>query len=167
VIWAEGPDRKQVNGLDRGILSPAKILAIWTSPPSPEVLQQVLKIVHPEKVYLFAEDPGMDEIQGVLERLAGLIKFTVTHKAGQTRISELAAACAQTEKVIEMCLDWFIQRGQVSIENSTSDSIRIHLQDGSNLSGDDSRASKIQALLQETSAYRKFFSTANSKSLIP
>lgn len=168
MIWAEGSDRKQVNGLDRLNLSPAKILAIWTSPPSLEVLQQALKIVHPEKVYLFAVDPGMDDTQGLLERLAGLIKFTMTHKEGQTRISELAAACAQTENAIKMCLDWFVQRGQVSINNSTLDSIRINLQDGSNISGNAAiRTTEIQALLHETSAYRKFFSTADPKSLIP
>ncbi len=116
-IWAEGPDKNQVNGVDRTKFSPAKILVVWTSPPSIEVFQQVLKIVSPEKVYLFAMDPGMDEIQGFLERLAGLIKFTITHKEGQTRISELAAACAQTEPVIKKGLEWLVQRGHISIEN--------------------------------------------------
>ena len=168
MVWAEGPGRQHANGLDRLNLSPAKILAIWTSPPTPEVLQQALTMVHPEKVYLFAVDPGMDDTQGLLVRLAGLIKFTMSHKDGQTRISELAAACAQTENVIKLCLDWFVQRGQVIIVNSTLDSIRINLQGNTTVSGDVAlRTTGIQALLQETSAYRKFFSTANSKTLIP
>jgi len=167
-IWAEGPGRNQVNGVDRIKLSPAKVLVIWTHPPSPEVLQQVMKTVCPEKVYLFSVDPGMDEIQGFLERLAGLIKFAMTHKDGQTRISELAAACSQTETAIKKGLEWFVQRGHVSIENSTSDSIKINLQDGSKPSGDVTfLASEIQALLQESSAYRIFFSTADTRSLIP
>ncbi len=167
-IWAEGPGKDQVNGVDRSKLSPAKILAVWTSPPSTEVLHQVMKNVSPEKVYLFAVDPSMDEIQGFLERLAGLIKFTITHKEGQTRISELAAACAQTETAIQKGLEWFVRRGQLSISNSTSDSIKINLQDGSKPSGDVTLlASEIQALLQESSAYRKFFSTVDTRSLIP
>jgi single-stranded-DNA-specific exonuclease len=167
-IWAEGPGKNQVNGVDRTKLSPAKILAVWTSPPSTEVFQQVMKIVSPEKVYLFAVDPGMDEIQGFLERLAGLIKFTMTHKEGQTRISELAAACAQTEPVIKKGLEWLVQRGHLSIENSTSDSTIIILQYGSKPSGEVTLlASEIQALLQESSAYRKFYSTADTRSLIP
>jgi single-stranded-DNA-specific exonuclease len=168
MIWAEGPDRKQVNGLDRLNLSPAKTLGIWTSPPSTEVLQQALKIVQPEKVYLFAVDPGMDETRKLIERVAGLIKYTMSHKDGQTRVSELAAACAQTENVIKICLEWFMQRGQVSIEYSILDSKKIKLRDGTNARDDIAlKTTEIQALLQETSAYRKFFSTADSKSLIP
>jgi hypothetical protein len=167
LIWAEGPDRKQVNGLDRLNLLPANILAIWTSPPSTDVLQQALKIVQPDKVYLFAVDPGMDEAQGLLERLAGLIKYAMTHKDGQTRISELAATCAQTENVIKLCLEWFMQRRQVSIEYSPLDSIKIKLRDGTNGPDDVAlKTTEINALLKETSAYRKFFSTADSKSFI-
>jgi single-stranded-DNA-specific exonuclease len=167
-IWVEGPDWNNVRGLDRTKLMPAKTLAIWTSPPSIEVLQQVINIVRPEKVYLFAVDPGMDEIQSFLERMAGLIKFAMTHKEGRTRITELAAACAQTENAIKMGLDWFVQRGQVSIENLPLDSIRIDAQNGSKPSGDAaSIATQIQSLLQESSAYRKFFSTADTGSLIP
>jgi single-stranded-DNA-specific exonuclease len=167
MIWAEGPDRQRVNGLDRLNLSPAKFLGIWTSPPSTEVLQQALKIVQSDKVYLFAVDPGMDEPQGLLERLAGLIKYTLSHKDGQTRISELAAACAQTENVIKICLEWFMRRRQVSIEYSTLDSLKIKLRDGTNVRDDIAvKTTEIQALLQETSAYRKFFSTADFKSLI-
>jgi single-stranded-DNA-specific exonuclease len=167
-IWAEGPDRKQVNGVDRINLSPTRILAIWTCPPSPEVLQQVMKIARPEKVLLFSVDPGMDDVQRFLMRLAGLIKFAMTHKDGQTRISELAAACALTETIIRKGLDWLVDRGQVSIESSAADSIRIHVHDDLNTSGDVAfRTTEIRSLLQETSAYRKFFSTADPRSLIP
>ena len=168
MIWAEGPDRNQVNGVDRVNVSPTKFLAIWTPPPSPEVFHQVMKITHPEKVFLFAVDPGMDDVQGFLERLAGLVKYTIAHKAGQTRISELAAACAQTENVIRKGLDWFVQRGLVTMEYSTLDSIKIDHQVDSKTSDEAAlRTTEIQALLQETSAYRKFFSTADTRSLIP
>jgi single-stranded-DNA-specific exonuclease len=167
-VWAEGPGRKKANGVDRLNLPPSKILAIWTPPPSREVLQQVMENVHPEKVFLFSVDPGMDDAQGLLERLGGLIKFTLTHKDGQTYISELAAACAQTEIVIQKGLDWLVEHGQVKIEYLTSDSIKINHQAGSKKSEKtDLRIAEIQALLQETSSYRKYFSAADTKSLFP
>jgi hypothetical protein len=181
MIWAEGPDRKLVNGLDRLNVSPAKILAIWTSPPSPEVFQPVMNIVRPEKVFLFSvnpgvsaageaclADPGMDDAREFLERLAGLIKFSITHKDGKTKISELAAACAQTENTLKMGLDWFVQHGQVTVEKSGLDAISTNLRVDSKTSGyAESSTTEIRALLQEASAYRKYFSMADTKSLIP
>jgi single-stranded-DNA-specific exonuclease len=166
-LWAEGPDKQQVNGLDRLHLSPAKFIAIWTSPPSPEVLHKALEIAQAEKIYLFAVDPGTDDPAKFLERLAGLVKFAVSRRNGEIRIPELAAACAQTESVVRRGLEWLVQRGQIKME-ATLDFAKITLQKSPGTKDTPySHPSEIQTLLEETSAYRKYFKTAGIKSLFP
>jgi len=168
ILWAEGPDRKLLNGKDRNTIAAAKSIAIWTSPPSTDVLHRVINTIHPERVCLFALDPGMDEVSPLLERLAGLIKYTISHKAGQTLISELAAACAQTEDVIRKGLEWFIQSNQITVDLLSRDSLQLHQLRGKVTTRDsENTLAEFQALLLETSAYRKYFSSANTDSLLP
>jgi single-stranded-DNA-specific exonuclease len=168
ILWVEGPDRKRLTGMDRNTISAAKSIAIWTSPPSTDVLRRVINTVHPERVYLFACDPGMDEVTPLLERLAGLIKYTISHKAGQALISELAAACAQTENVIRKGLELFIQSDQITVDFLSQDSLQLRKLRGKAITRDsDNTLDEFQALLLETSAYRKFFFSANTDSLLP
>lgn len=168
VLWAEGPDNKQGSGVDRMKVKETESLAIWTTPPSPEVLREVLESARPKKVYLFAVDPNLDEPNVFLERLTGLVKYAINHKDGQTSISELAAACAQGEKVIRRGVDWLVKRGHVSVESISESLIQITLCKDCEPDQESERIfSEIQSLLKETSAYRAHFIKADKESLLP
>ena len=164
-IWAEGADKKSVNGCDRQELKPAQTLIVWTTPPSPEELKSALEAVKPEKVLVFAISPGMDELKPFLERLAGLLKFVLNKKAGKTSLTELAAATAQKVAVARLGLEWLSKRGQVSVEFSGEN---LHLTAGGVL--DEIAAltveSQLRSLLQETAAFRAHFEKSDLKSLL-
>jgi hypothetical protein len=97
-----------------------------------------------------------------LERLAGLIKYVIKHKAGQTSISELAAACAQGEYIVHKSLDWLVLQNQVKVEFVAHDQIVItDLKGGSQNEASDKLLDEIKLLLQETSAYRLHFYKAD------
>ncbi len=156
VLWAEGAEKKSVNGLDRNELKPAETLVIWTIPPSPEELRAALKIVNPEKIILFAIDPGTDDLKAFLERLTGLVKFVLGKKAGQTTLAELAAATAQKVVAVRLGLEWLKQRGQVSV---VADREKLFLTPGglSDETAAEATASQISIILKETAAYRAHF----------
>jgi single-stranded-DNA-specific exonuclease len=178
-VWAEGEDKAKVSGLDRGQLFPEKSLAIWTTPAGYWELQATIEQVAPQTVYLFARDPGMDQPQDFLARLVGLVKHAIHQKNGETTLAELAAATAQREGTVQMGLFWleakgFIKgqgtgdRGQGTGDSEEEEPKIVQLSPGT---GEESTElaeimAELKAMLEETAAYRKYFSRADKDTLI-
>jgi single-stranded-DNA-specific exonuclease len=167
IVWAEGDDKKKVDGRNRDELEKADALAIWTPPPSPEILHRALETVRPAKIYLFAVDPGLDEPQAFLERLAGLIKYAIHKRSGRASYAELAAATSQREATVRKGVAWLVGRGQVTAESGADGSLSLG---PGKLPPDEAGSaqlmSEIRTLLDETSAYRSHFRSAEPESLI-
>ncbi|MCC7119843.1 MAG: single-stranded-DNA-specific exonuclease RecJ, partial [Anaerolineales bacterium] len=158
LIWAEGNDKAKGN--PRYELAQADELAIYTTPPSPAELRQALEIVKPKIVYVFGVLPSEEKPNDFLNRLAGLCKFTLNKKEGKTTIQELACAMASREIAIELGLEWLranggltvsIEDGQVTLSNETQEK-NPYLQAELFLA--------LRGVLNEISAYRKYFVTA-------
>lgn len=163
VVWAEGKDKKQIGGLDRYGLMKSEALAIWTMPPGPEELHLVLEKVKPQRVFLFASNPGLDDLESFLERLAGLVKFIISRHGGRTSYTELAAATAQKETAVRKGIGWLAKSGNVKVENESKSGIILTLGVGES---PEVHQEEIESLLVETTAYRTYFQKADSKSLI-
>lgn len=163
-LWAEAEDKKKLGGLDRNTLALAQTLLIWTTPPSREELTAALQTVRPETVVVFAIDPGMDDLNAFMARLAGLVKFTLNQRAGRTSYTELAAATAQRVVTIRVGLEWLTKRGQVQV---TSDAGILQLTAGGTIDEPAALAAetRLRALLNETSAFRRHFQKADINSL--
>lgn len=164
-IWAEAEAKKSLGGLDRNALAAASTLLIWTTPPSREELTAALQAVRPETVVVFAIDPGMDDLNAFMARLAGLVKFTLNQRSGRTSYAELAAATAQRVAAVRAGLEWLTKRGQVQVASDAGGD--LHLTVGSLL--DEPAAltaeTRLRALLNETAAFRRHFQKADIHSL--
>jgi single-stranded-DNA-specific exonuclease len=168
VIWAENVDKKQLGGVDRNNLNETQSLVIWTTPPSIQVLKRALEATRPAKIYVFGIDPGTDDVNGFLKRLAGLIKYTIAHKGGKTSISELAAATALNDKIIQKGLHWLNQQEQIHVDYFESDQLTVSLYNGGSLTSETEKTlQEIKQLLDEIIAYRNHFSRAEIETLIP
>ena len=158
LVWAEGADKAK--GRSRFELQPAEELAIYTTPPSPADLRNVLGIVRPKVAHLFAVPPVEEMPEDFLNRLAGLCKFALNKKNGKTTFQELAAAMAAREIAVEIGLDWLAAGGQLTVT----------IEDGEVLLSKEVQAKNpylqaelfiaLRGVLNETSAYRKYFATA-------
>ncbi len=166
VVWAEAAAKGEVEGADRIELGSSEGLVIWTVPPGWRELQGVLKAVAPTTVYLVGVDPGMDDPEQFLRRLAGLVKTALTASEGRVNLARLAAATAQREAAVSLGLDWLVERGHVSIVEDEDE--EIVLAPGSGVPGGDVKAAaaRLRSLLHETAAYRRHFSTAASDTLL-
>jgi len=152
----EGPALSPVEG---------SALAIWTTPPGPNELRSVLEAVSPGKVYLFGVDPGLDRVQAFLKRLAGLIKRALNSSEGRVRLSTLAAGTAQRESTVRVGLDWLMARGHVVVLEEEEQEILLSA--GSGMVSDDLPriVARLQAALEETTAYRAYFDRADPQAL--
>jgi hypothetical protein len=161
LVWAEGTAQKAVHGLGRHQLTESETLVIWSAPPSREVLADALARVRAKRLILVGVDPGDGQPRAFRERLRGLVKFVVTHKAGHVTLDELAAATAQPMGTIRSGLDYLASRGEVIVEFHPRG--RISLAAGG-AAVDEAAAeelkTRLERMLQETAAYRAYFARA-------
>ncbi len=178
-IWAEGADKAKTGGYTRLELGNAEILAVWTAPPAHWEWQAVLEQVAPQTVYLFGREPGLDEPDTFLTRLAGLVKHVLNQKQGETSLEELAAAMAHRAGTVQMGLVWLAAKGYVSgkwkvksekwdmnIENEQPEMLQLTLGTGVENANLGEVAAELKAMLTETAAYRRYFARVESEILM-
>jgi len=156
-IWAEGIVEPALHTVNRLQLTHQKYLALWTIPPGPHVLENIIRNAAPEVVYLCSTDPGLDRSEPFLKLLTGLVKYTLENNNGQAQLSGLAVASAQRTSTVHKGLLWLEAKGFIQILEHKND-IAI-LQSGTGLIAENlSEISReLSSVLHETAAYRKYY----------
>ena len=165
-VWSEAEAKREVGGLDRHALVPSTVLVVWTVPPGSRELQRVLKMVAPEVVYIFGNDPGLDQPQRFLQRLAGLVKRALSSHECRVNLPALAAATAQREATVRLGLDWLVEHGDIEIVGEEADG--VHVSSGSGTPGADLKGAtvRLRSLLEETAAYRAHFLSTPAEAVV-
>ena len=164
LVWAEGVDRAK--GHSRFNLKPADEFAIYTTPPSPAELRSALDIVKPNKIHVLSVAPKPEKPDEFLARLAGMTKYAINNKGGKVSIKELASATAQRESVIRIGLEWLAAGGHVAV---TGEEDAVLLSAGSGEANQYTQKElfiAIRGILEETAAYREYFSHAALDSIL-
>jgi single-stranded-DNA-specific exonuclease len=160
-VWAEGGDPLDVEVRNRLQVAPGARLALWTLPPGPRVLREILALVQPQEIILFAFDPGLDGPNLFLRRLAGLVNYSLRAKAGEFELQAAAAATAQRVATVEAGLECLAAQGKVLVEEREGDRWQLSTGPGP---ADEQRAkvarARLEAYLAETAAYRAYFRDA-------
>ncbi len=162
-VFVEG--KADIAGVNRYQLKKSDELVLYTSPASAKMLNAILKKVKPKKVYLVGKNPPEFTPQEFLSHLAGLVKYTLVKKGGQTTISALAAVTAQREATIRLGLEWLASGGQVQVEVEEDD---VFLSKPSGTIEKHAQAElflAVKGLLAETIAFRKHFRGGDIKHL--
>ena len=165
-VWAEAGDRAAVDGRDRRELTAAAELVIWTAPPGPEELRAALAAVGPERVTVFARDPGLDDAPAFLGRLAGLVKRALRADEGRVELATLAAATAQREATVRRGIAWLAAKGQVTVVADEGEAMVLAPGGTPDPAKVDRETMKLQELLAETGAYRAHFRRAEDVELL-
>jgi single-stranded-DNA-specific exonuclease len=165
LIWAEGVDAAL--GVDRFHLRATNDFAILTPPPSPRELQAALAVARPSRLFLLASMPrDVKTTQSFLTRLGGLAKYALNHQGGRTRISGLAAACAQRELAIRLGLEWLAAGGHLQCRTS-GDEVELESAEARpNPELQKELLSGVRSLVNEAAAYRRHFGTADARTLL-
>ena len=163
LTWAEGADKAK--GKSRVELHPSDQLAIYTTPPSPAELRAALEIVKPKIVHVFAVSPANEKTDEFLSRLAGMVKYAINNKGGRASVDELAVATAQRVNAVRIGLEWLaagghvtaVPEGEAVLLSAGNGEMNQYLQKELYVA--------VSGILEETSAYRAYFSRAKIKSL--
>ncbi len=157
LVWAEGAEKAK--GKSRFELFQADEFAVYTTPPSPAELRKALEIVNPKVVYVFAIPPAEERAEDYLNRLAGLCKYAIKQRGGVATVHQLAAAMASRESAIRIGLDWLGTGGQLSV-SMEDDAVSLSAEkQEKNPYLQAELFTALKDILNETAAYRKYFST--------
>ena len=159
LIWAEGSDKAV--GKSRLALHQADELSIYTTPPSPIHLRKALEIVKPKTVFVFANPPAEEKPDEFLAHLAGLCKFVLNQRKGKTTTPELAAAMSTRESAVQIGLEWLSATGQLTVAMEDDNVILSKETQEKNPYLQAELFVALRGVLNETSAYRKYFATAD------
>jgi single-stranded-DNA-specific exonuclease len=165
-VWAEAMARAEVEGQDRYELRPAKTLVIWTTPPGPVELREAVDRVSPERLHVFAIDPGLDDAERFLRRLAGLISRALRANDGLVKVTTLAAATAQRETTVRAGIAWLAAAGRIVVRSEEGDELRLAAGMEQREASLTDAAAHLKALLEETAAYRAHFRRAGKETLM-
>lgn len=164
LVWAEGADKAK--GRSRFDLHQADALAILTTPPSVADLKLALKLVKPKKIHVLGISPLPQKTDEFLSQLAGMAKFAINNKGGMVSINELAVATAQRLSAVKIGLEWLAAGGHVSIAPD-GEAIIVSAGNGeANQYLQRELFIAVKGILEETAAYRAYFSTAAVEHLI-
>ncbi len=166
IVWGESIAKSELDCLDRFSLHPATNLAIWTIPPGPTEIRAALEKVQPARVYLFAIDPGMDIPAAFLKRMAGLAKHILKTTKGIASLTALASATAQRISTVKAGLEWLDRSGYIKVISSVGDNVRLSASTGQNNSAGTVDTSKVNSMLAESAAFRRYYLTSNTERII-
>lgn len=163
LTWAEGADKAK--GKSRYELHPADELVIYTTPPSPADLRAVLEIVKPKIVHVFGVSPAKEKTDEFLARLAGMAKFAINNKGGKVSVNELAVATAGRVNAVRVGLEWLAAGGHVTAVPA-DEAVLLSAGNGeANQYLQKELLIAVRGILEETSAYRDYFSRAKIENL--
>jgi single-stranded-DNA-specific exonuclease len=166
IIWGEADPQSGIACLDRFLLYPSKALAIWTIPPGFTELKGVIHRVKPSTVYLFGNNPGMDDPKALLKRVLGLLKHRIKSAHGITTLSSLAAATAQKTSTIKIGLEWLQTNGYINIKSIKDDEICVETGTKINTKNIQTSSTLLNSALIESAAFRRYFLKADKDRLV-
>jgi len=166
IVWNETGREEDLPGVNRKALSPHTKLVIWSAPPGPDELHQVLMTVKPGEVVLFANPSATDTIEEFLKYLLGLVKYALREYSGKTDLETLAAACGQRSRTVALGLAWLQANGQISVVISDFDDVTLSQYSSSGAVHQEDLIASIIELLAETKAYRRYCKTADKDFLV-
>jgi hypothetical protein len=164
LIWAEGADR--MAGVPRFELHQADEFSIYTTPPSPADLRKALEIVKPRIIYIFAIPPAEEKPDEFLTHLAGLCKFVLNQRRGRVSMLELASAMAARASAVRIGLEWLAAGGHISISGEEDALILSKGNGKTNQYLQKELYTAVKGILEETAAYRAYFSKADAGTLL-
>ena len=167
LVWAEGVEKKKVNGKDRNELISCETLAIWSIPASSEILQAILNKVQPRKIHIFAASDPVETPEAFLGQLAGLLKYAINRRDGKISWSGLEAATSQRRTTVRTGVEWLVYQGQINIISVENDD--LVLSNGTSVkdpTGASNLWAEIQSLLSETAAFRLHFMRADKETIL-
>jgi single-stranded-DNA-specific exonuclease len=165
LIWAEGTAIPNLTVHPRHKLYRTDTLVIWTAPPGQDILQQTLATVRPRQIFLVGQSSPLDIFPAFIQQLVGLVKYALTHQAGEIDLTGLAAALSHRVTTTRLGLNWLAAQGKLAITIDGDELLVLRPAQAPSTGAANMLEESLKSALAETAAYRRFFKKAGLSSL--
>ena len=165
-VWAEYNPPKGFPSASRQELLPGETLVIWTAPPSQRALNEVIRRVNPQKIITFGIAPGLNEWRDFANLIAGLVKFTLSSKAGEASLQSMAAAAAADPESVRAALHYWESKAAFNVD--VRDDILQFKQPATRENPDSILIYEniLKNILEESKSFRQFFNSVELKKIL-
>ncbi len=115
---------------------------------------------------MFGHPPAAEKPDEFLSHLAGLCKFVLNQRGGKVALQELAAAMATRESAVRMGVEWLAAGGHIAVTGEDDALILSRGNGETNQYLQKELFIAVKGILDETAAYRDYFSRANLEALM-
>jgi single-stranded-DNA-specific exonuclease len=154
LVWREGTT--EIDGQTRYQLREAQTLVVWSAPPDPIVWQSALRVVQPQTLILFGNQPLLTT-KALLSHVAGLLKYAQRQKDGTVSASEFAGLTGQTEQTIHACFQWFNAKTEFTLTAMTEDVYQVSVDPDRTVAQTGDKPNPLSRLMSEANAYRQYW----------
>lgn len=166
-IFSEGSIPPQIKGLDRVHLTqPSNHLILLTIPPSPEVMRDLIRQVHPEKITFYGFIPEERRLSSFLSGAINCIKIQRRLPEQEFSLDEFAARFSVTAAIARSTLDWLAAKGKIGYSFDETNCIAFSDPLYTDLSAAHSFENLITREFEEMVAYQRYYLSAPLESLI-
>ncbi len=170
-VWAEGFSRQEhPDWRRRAELQPGSTLIIYSMPPDPSSLQEAIRRVQPQVVYVCAVASPIASLDSFLVQLIRATQNVITQHQGATQLNVLCGATAQSSQTVRAGLDFLVTRGDLgSVTISRRGRVQLtpgkaNTTNSENLNGSTRPLAearlKLEKAFRESEAFRRYFRTA-------
>src|SRR5258708_1674250 len=166
LIWAEAFARTEhPTWKRRAELTPCDTLVIYSAPPDPLTLREIMERVQPQTVHVIGAQPPIANLKSFLALLAQAAQNVIDHLDGQAKLDVLCGATAQSPQTVRAGLDFLAVNGQIgAISWPNKHTVRIATANDqttipASLSSEAAHA-RLEAAYNESEAYRRYFRAA-------
>lgn len=166
LVWAEGEYLSAEFCVNRNQLVPIPSLALWSIPPSLDILRTILEKTNPEKLAFLAAGIHNDQLETVLKSIGGMIRFALANEFGILNIDKMAARICQQSITVERGLEWWCAHGDISLQRIDPGIYHARHDSQADLKSLRLIERELVKLLAETSAFRTYYLRAPIEQLL-
>jgi len=158
LLWGEGELPGGLPFLARHQLHETETLVIWNAPPSGAVLRDAIRNASPAAVVVYSQDPNLDTVQKFQHKLGGMAKYAVGHHQGIATLDYLASALSAETDTVRVGLQLWQALGNLQVEFDENAALITFARSAPDRSAVETYKTILKSLLEESKAYRRFFS---------
>ncbi len=163
-VWGEG----QANDLPPGSRTRTELkrgdcLVIWSTPPGPKTLREVLNRVQPQSLFLLTVNERISYGSPVKTLLKGLLKYIKSNPENRAFALEAPAAhLGHRSETIQLALDQLQAMGMLRYACVGA---QVHVYPGEEHMNH-KQSPELKRMLDETAAYRRYFNRVEPRQLV-
>lgn len=168
LIFAEGVIPAGIPSVNRNLLTACRTLVVWSAPPGPRILTDLIEQCRPEKIILFAENNSLDDLKKFKNHLVGLVNYSMNKKDGIFEVARAAAAMGQKETAVKIGINILESYGYLNKVNLDTNGFLLARGkiNEINFGGNNPLERQLLLILNETKAYRNYLKTVEIGQLI-